>query len=112
MLFAITDRVHIHCHAHSLESRPCSLSAIARAHALPCQVSATIHSTFDARCHTVFACAKMQIFVFVRAEYLSPNGKLNQVVLWDSIIQQKVWTGQGVLCSIMTLHPLITGAMP
>ena len=55
---------------------------------------------------------KMQIFVFVRAEYLSPNGKLNQVVLWDSIIQQKVWTGQGVLCSIMTLHPLITGAMP
>ena len=31
-----------------------------------------------------------QIFVFVRAEYLSDKGKLNQVVLWDSIIQQKV----------------------
>ncbi|GAX76117.1 hypothetical protein CEUSTIGMA_g3560.t1 [Chlamydomonas eustigma] len=50
---------------------------------------AVITFDLDADLRSVFSWNSKQIFIFVRADYYSDEGKLNQVVLWDSIIQQK-----------------------
>lgn len=50
---------------------------------------ALITFNLEADLRSCFSWNTKQLFVFVRADYWSDEGKLNQVVLWDSIIQQK-----------------------
>lgn len=49
----------------------------------------------DADLRSAFSWNTKQLFVFLRAEYTSDDGGLNQIVLWDSIIQQKVRVRDG-----------------
>ena len=48
--------------------------------------------TFDlnADLRSIFSWNTKQLFVYVQAEYETEDNKRNEIVLWDSIIQQKV----------------------
>ncbi len=54
------------------------------------RTQAVVTFNLEADLRSAFSWNTKQLFVFLRAEYWSDEGKLNQVVLWDSIIQQKV----------------------
>ncbi|KAG2493769.1 hypothetical protein HYH03_007990 [Edaphochlamys debaryana] len=50
---------------------------------------AVVTFDLDADLRSVFSWNTKQLFVFVQAEYETPENKVNQIVLWDSIVQQK-----------------------
>ncbi|PNH04558.1 Signal peptidase complex subunit 3A, partial [Tetrabaena socialis] len=50
---------------------------------------AVVTFDLDADLRDVFSWNTKQLFAFVQAEYETPENRINQVVLWDSIIQQK-----------------------
>jgi signal peptidase complex subunit 3 len=43
----------------------------------------------DADLRSEFSWNTKQLFVFVQAEYVTPENKVNQVVLWDRIVQRQ-----------------------
>ena len=51
---------------------------------------ASLRLVLDADLRGAFSWNTKQLFVYVQAEYETPNNQLNQVVLWDVILQQKV----------------------
>lgn len=53
-------------------------------------VQAVISFDLDADLRSVFSWNTLQLFVFLQAEYETPENKINHIVLWDSIIQSKV----------------------
>ena len=52
--------------------------------------------TFDvnADLRSVFTWNTKQLFVYVQAEYETQENRINEVVLWDSIVQQKASGGR------------------
>ena len=50
----------------------------------------SLRLVLDADLRGAFSWNTKQLFVYVQAEYETPNNQLNQVVLWDVILQQKV----------------------
>mmetsp|Transcript_20065 Transcript_20065/g.55855 ORF Transcript_20065/g.55855 Transcript_20065/m.55855 type:complete len:181 (+) Transcript_20065:216-758(+) len=50
---------------------------------------ATLTFSMDADLRSVFSWNTKQLFLFLQAEYGTPDSTVNQVVLWDTIIQQK-----------------------
>ncbi|GFR50602.1 hypothetical protein Agub_g12879 [Astrephomene gubernaculifera] len=50
---------------------------------------AVVTLDLDADLRSVFSWNTKQLFVFVQAEYETPENHVNQIVLWDHIIQQK-----------------------
>lgn len=43
----------------------------------------------DADLRSAFSWNTKQLFVYVQAEYVTPENKVNQVVLWDRIVQRQ-----------------------
>ena len=43
----------------------------------------------DADLRSAFSWNTKQLFVYVQAEYVTPDNKVNQVVLWDRIVQRQ-----------------------
>eukprot|EP00775_Hariotina_reticulata_P005303 gene5303-5538_t len=43
----------------------------------------------NADLRSAFSWNTKQLFVFVQAEYVTPENKVNQVVLWDRIVERK-----------------------
>ncbi|CAD7700514.1 unnamed protein product [Ostreobium quekettii] len=52
-------------------------------------VQAKLHIVLDADLKSAFSWNTKQVFLFVLAEYQTETNQLNQVVLWDAIIQQQ-----------------------
>eukprot|EP00803_Ostreobium_quekettii_P001857 evm.model.scf_2975.1 EVM.evm.TU.scf_2975.1 scf_2975:2677-5001(-) len=50
---------------------------------------AKLHIVLDADLKSAFSWNTKQVFLFVLAEYQTETNQLNQVVLWDAIIQQQ-----------------------
>eukprot|EP00878_Enallax_costatus_P005809 GHUV01006094.1.p1 GENE.GHUV01006094.1~~GHUV01006094.1.p1 ORF type:complete len:170 (+),score=10.67 GHUV01006094.1:465-974(+) len=53
------------------------------------QDQAAIAMRLNADLRSAFSWNTKQLFVFVQAEYQTPENKVNQVVLWDRIIERK-----------------------
>lgn len=53
------------------------------------QDQAAISMKLDADLRSAFSWNTKQLFVFVQAEYSTPENSINQVVLWDKIIERK-----------------------
>jgi len=53
------------------------------------QDQALLALKLDADLRSVFSWNTKQLFVYVQAEYTTPENSVNQVVLWDKIIQKK-----------------------
>ncbi|GIL44834.1 hypothetical protein Vafri_2302 [Volvox africanus] len=53
------------------------------------QEQAVVSFDLDADLRSIFTWNTKQLFVYVQAEYETPENKVNQVVLWDYIIQQQ-----------------------
>lgn len=45
----------------------------------------------EADLRSVFSWNTKQLFVYLQAEYETPSNKINQIVLWDAIIEEKVF---------------------
>jgi signal peptidase complex subunit 3 len=43
----------------------------------------------DADLRSIFSWNTKQLFVYLQAEYSTPQNHLNEVVLWDQIVQRK-----------------------
>lgn len=53
------------------------------------QDQAALNIKLDADLRSVFSWNTKQLFVYVQAEYATADNKVNQVVLWDKIVQLK-----------------------
>ena len=54
------------------------------------RAQAVVTFDLDADLRSVFSWNTKQLFVYLQVEYETEKNKRNQIVLWDSIIQQKV----------------------
>lgn len=61
-------------------------------HAPPACTQAVITFDLDADLRSVFSWNTKQLFVYLQAEYETPENGLNQIALWDAIVQQQVTT--------------------
>lgn len=53
------------------------------------QDQAVLSLKLDADLRSAFSWNTKQLFVYVQAEYVTPQNKVNQVVLWDRIVQRQ-----------------------
>lgn len=53
------------------------------------QDQAALSLKLDADLRSAFSWNTKQLFVYVQAEYVTPENKVNQVVLWDRIVQRQ-----------------------
>lgn len=53
------------------------------------QDQAALALSLDADLRSAFSWNTKQLFVYVQAEYVTADNKVNQVVLWDRIVQRK-----------------------
>ena len=56
----------------------------------PRRWQAVVTFDLDADLRSIFSWNTKQLFVYLQAEYETPENKVNEIALWDSIIQQKV----------------------
>lgn len=77
--------VHAGWHEGMLFNHPVALILMRSA-----LVQAVVTFDLNADLRSIFSWNTKQLFVYVQAEYETEDNKRNEIVLWDSIIQQKV----------------------
>eukprot|EP00879_Flechtneria_rotunda_P005280 GHRR01005566.1.p1 GENE.GHRR01005566.1~~GHRR01005566.1.p1 ORF type:complete len:170 (+),score=34.84 GHRR01005566.1:289-798(+) len=85
VLVTITDLFHTSDPAVSLQLTEVKRLATHRGR----QDQAALSMKLNADLSSVFSWNTKQLFVYVQAEYATPDNKVNQVVLWDRIVERK-----------------------